>query len=308
MTGEPKTNTAGAVVEALAPRAGEDDRSRLILNNLPVPLLTIGPGNVIIDTNPAAEDFFELGFSQMRRMRLEELVAFGSPLVAVVADARERRAVVNEYRQTIALPRSAMERIVDIHVAALGGNAQELVIMLQERTMAEKMDRQLSHRDAARSVSALAAMLAHEIKNPLSGIRGAAQLLDADLTDAERPLTRLICDETDRIVKLVDRMEVFSDARPLECEAINIHEVLDHVKRVAEVGFARHIRFAEAYDPSLPPVLANRDQLVQVFLNLVKNAAEAVGPDAIDGEIELSTAYRHGVRLRAPGSREPVAL
>jgi two-component system, NtrC family, nitrogen regulation sensor histidine kinase GlnL len=283
-------------------------RSRHILNSLPLPLLTLGADNAILEANPAAEDFFELGFAQMRRLKLDDLVAFGSPLLTLIEDARRRHSVLNEYRLSLALPRIGQERVVDIHVAPLPQKAQELVIMLQERTMAEKMDRQLSHRGAARSVSALAAMLAHEIKNPLSGIRGAAQLLEADIGDDERALTRLICDETDRIVKLVDRMEVFSDARPLETEALNVHEVLGHVKRVAEAGFARHIRFVETYDPSLPHVLGNRDQLIQVFLNLVKNAAEAIGPDTVDGEIELTTAYRHGVRLRVPGSSEPVAL
>jgi two-component system nitrogen regulation sensor histidine kinase GlnL len=157
-----------------------------------------------------------------------------------------------------------------------------------------------------RSVSGLASMLAHEIKNPLSGIRGAAQLLESDLGDADRALTQLICEETDRIVRLVDRMEVFSDARPLDREQVNIHSVLDHVKRVAQSGFARHVRFVENYDPSLPPVYANRDQLIQTFLNLVKNAAEAIG-DAVDGEIELTTAFRPGVSLRTSGER-PVGL
>ena len=127
--------------------------------------------------------------------------------------------------------------------------------MLQERTIADKMDRQLTHRGAARSVIALAAMLAHEIKNPLSGIRGAAQLLEQSAGDDDRSLTTLICDETDRIVKLVDRMEVFADERPVEREPVNIHVVLDHVKRLAQSGFARHIKFVEEYDPSLPPVL-----------------------------------------------------
>ena len=117
--------------------------------------------------------------------------------------------------------------------------------MLQERTIADKMDRQLTHRGAARSVIALAAMLAHEIKNPLSGIRGAAQLLEQSASDDDRTLTRLICDEADRIVKLVDRMEVFADERPVEREPVNIHVVLDHVKRLAQSGFARHIKFVE---------------------------------------------------------------
>ncbi len=171
--------------------------------------------------------------------------------------------------------------------------------------MAEKIDRQLTHRSAARSVTGLASMLAHEIKNPLSGIRGAAQLLESSVNDEDRALTRLICDEADRIVKLVDRMEVFSDDRPIERAPVNIHGVLEHVKRLAQSGFARGVKFTEVYDPSLPPVYANRDQLVQVVLNLVKNAAEAVSGD---GEIQLATAYRPGVRLSVQGSADKVSL
>jgi two-component system nitrogen regulation sensor histidine kinase GlnL len=180
--------------------------------------------------------------------------------------------------------------------------------MLQERTIADKMDRQLTHRSAARSVIALAAMLAHEIKNPLSGIRGAAQLLEQAASSEDRMLTRLICDEADRIVTLVDRMEVFGDDRPVARGAVNIHSVLDHVKRLAQSGFARNIRFVEDYDPSLPPVLANQDQLIQVFLNLVKNAAEAVVDLGNDAEIQLSTAFRPGVRLSVPGKKSRVSL
>jgi two-component system nitrogen regulation sensor histidine kinase GlnL len=180
--------------------------------------------------------------------------------------------------------------------------------MLQERTIADKMDRQLTHRGAARSVIALASMLAHEIKNPLSGIRGAAQLLEQSAGDEDRPLTKLICEETDRIVKLVNRMEVFGDKRPVEREPVNIHVVLDHVKRLAQSGFARNVRFVEDYDPSLPPVFANRDQLVQVFLNLVKNATEAMGESVADAEVQLTTAFRPGVRLSVPGTDTRVSL
>jgi two-component system nitrogen regulation sensor histidine kinase GlnL len=183
-----------------------------------------------------------------------------------------------------------------------------VTLLLQERSIAEKMDRQWTHRNAARSVIALGAMLAHEIKNPLSGIRGAAQLLETSVGDDDRALTRLICDETDRIVKLVDRMEAFSDARPSTRESLNIHAVLDHVKRLAQAGFARHIRFVEVYDPSLPHVLGSRDLLIQVFLNLVKNASEAIGEESIDGEIILSTAYRAGVRLKSGAGGDPVSL
>jgi two-component system nitrogen regulation sensor histidine kinase GlnL len=157
-------------------------------------------------------------------------------------------------------------------------------------------------------VIALAAMLAHEIKNPLSGIRGAAQLLEQQASSEDRMLTRLICDEADRIVTLVDRMEVFGDDRPVARGPVNIHSVLDHVKRLAQSGFARNIRFVEDYDPSLPPVLANQDQLIQVFLNLVKNAAEAVIDLGSDAEIQLTTAFRPGVRLSVPGKKSRVSL
>jgi two-component system nitrogen regulation sensor histidine kinase GlnL len=281
----------------------------IVLNALPHPVLMVGADGKIADANVAAEAFFEVSMPLLRRHALRDLVPFGSPLLALIEQVRGRNAPVNEYRVDLSTPRNPGERVVDLHVAPVAERPGDVVVMLLERTIADKMDRQLTHRGAARSVIALAAMLAHEIKNPLSGIRGAAQLLEQSVEeDDDRTLTRLICDEADRIVKLVDRMEVFADERPVERAPVNIHVVLDHVKKLAQSGFARHIRFVEEYDPSLPPILANRDQLVQIFLNLVKNAAEAIGENAIDGEIHLTTAFRPGVRLSLPGSKTRVSL
>jgi len=281
----------------------------IVLNALPHPVLMVGADGKIADANVAAEAFFEVSMPLLRRHALRDLVPFGSPLLALIEQVRGRNAAVNEYRVDLSTPRNPGERVVDLHVAPVAERPGDVVVMLLERTIADKMDRQLTHRGAARSVIALAAMLAHEIKNPLSGIRGAAQLLEQSVQeDDDRTLTRLICDEADRIVKLVDRMEVFADERPVERAPVNIHVVFDHVKKLAQSGFARHIRFVEDYDPSLPPILANRDQLVQVFLNLVKNAAEAIGESAIDGELHLTTAFRPGVRLSLPGSKTRVSL
>jgi two-component system nitrogen regulation sensor histidine kinase GlnL len=279
-----------------------------VLNSLPHPVLVIAPDGRIDDANVAAEAFFEVSVPLLRRNAIRDLVPFGSPLLALIEQVRNRQAAVNEYRVDLSSPRLSGERIVDLHVAPVPEQPGFVVVMLQARTIADKMDRQLTHRGAARSVIALAAMLAHEIKNPLSGIRGAAQLLEQSAGEEDRTLTRLICDEADRIVKLVDRMEVFADERPVAREQVNIHAVLEHVKRLAQSGFGRHIKFVEEYDPSLPPVFANRDQLVQVFLNLVKNAAEAIGEGAGDGEIHLTTAFRPGVRLSLPGSKARVSL
>jgi two-component system nitrogen regulation sensor histidine kinase GlnL len=278
-----------------------------VLNALPLPVILVAADGKITYANVAAETFFEVSSALLRRHSLAELVPFGSPLLALVDQVRSRNAAVNEYRVDLGTPRNPGDRLVDLYVAPLPEREAHVVVMLQERTIADKMDRQLTHRGAARSVIALAAMLAHEIKNPLSGIRGAAQLLEQSAADDDRPLTRLICDEADRIVKLVDRMEVFADERPVARAPVNIHVVLEHVKKLAQSGFARHIRFVEEYDPSLPPVLANRDQLIQVFLNLVKNAAESIG-DTADGEIQLTTAFKPGVRLSLPGAKTRVSL
>lgn len=278
-----------------------------VLNALPNPVLMIAPDGRISEANDAAQNFFQASAAFMSRHQLSHFVPFGSPLLELINQVRDRQAPVSEYRVDVSSPRIGPDKVVDIYAGPVIDEPGSVVLMLQERTMADKIDRQLTHRGAARTVTGLAAMLAHEIKNPLSGIRGAAQLLEQSCDDQDRALTRLICDEADRIVKLVDRMEVFSDERPIEREAVNIHTVLDHVKRLAQSGFARQVKFIEEYDPSLPPVLANRDQLVQVFLNLVKNATEALG-DQADAEITLTTAYRPGVRLSVPGSRDKVTL
>src|SRR5580704_1197079 len=279
-----------------------------VLNALAQPLLTVDAQGLVIDVNVAAETFFDMGRGMLARSRLTDLIPSDSPVLDLVAEALSNRATVNGYKIDISTPRTGNRNAVDVFIAPLPQPSEVVAIMLQERAIAEKIDRQLTHRSAARSVTALGVMLAHEIKNPLSGIRGAAQLLEASASDEDRALTQLICEETDRIVKLVDRMESFSDERPVQRESLNIHAVLDHVKRLALAGFARHIRFREIYDPSLPHVLASRDQLIQVFLNLVKNAAEAIGDEGFDGEIMLSTAYRPGVRLRSSGSLDPVGL
>ena len=288
-------------------KSGRDDTSAQMLDALPLPVIAIQPDGRIETANGAAEAFFQASMAVLRRHRIEDLVPFGSPLLALIAQVREREAPVAEYHVDLGHPKIGGERLVDLYAAPLPDKPGNVVIMLQARTRAEKIGRQLTSRGAARTVTGLAAMLAHEIKNPLSGIRGAAQLLEQSVGEEDRALTRLITEEADRIVKLVDRMEVFSDERPVEREAVNIHAVLDHVKRLARSGFARNIQIVEEYDPSLPPVNANRDQLVQVFLNLVKNAAEAIG-DAPDGEIVLTTAFRPGIRLSMPGSRDRVSL
>ncbi len=286
------------------PRTGLDR----VAQALPNPILVIGPDGAISDANAAAEGFFDMSLSFLQRTGVDRLCGPNSALANLVRQAREAGTSFNIYRVDLGSPRQPGERLADVHAGPLPEVPGAVVVMIHERTIADKFNRQLSHRGAVRSISALAAMLAHEIKNPLSGIRGAAQLLDSAVSDEDRVLTQLIRDETDRIVKLVDRFEMFSDGGAPAMEPVNIHVVLDHVRNLARSGFARHIRITVDYDPSLPPILCNKDQMIQVLLNLVKNAAEAIGSGSPDGEIQLTTAYRAGVRIAVPGSGERVRL
>ena len=278
-----------------------------ILNALPHPVIVIDAEGYFVFANSDAEQFFSAGASHLMKRQLTDFVPSDSPLFALIDQVRGERSRISEYRVDVSSPRLGGERLVDLYVSMLVDDPDNVVIMIQLRSIADKMDRQLTHRSAARSVTGLAAMLAHEIRNPLSGIKGAAQLLETAASDEDRILTQLIQEESDRIVKLVDRMEVFSDQRPIERSAVNIHSVLEHVKTLAKSGFARGLKFSEIYDPSLPYVFANRDQLVQVFLNLIKNASEAINGQP-DGEIKLYTAFRPGVRLSVPGTKQRVTL
>ncbi|MFZ4808680.1 MAG: two-component system sensor histidine kinase NtrB [Hyphomicrobiaceae bacterium] len=305
MSNDARTSTLSKPVAAAQRRPVEHD---LLLAAVPHPILVLSGDNGVVYANPAAEQFISVSQAVLKRQRLDDLVAFGCPLLALVEQVRRTEATVNEYGVEVLMPRVDGVKLVDVFSGPLPEQPGLIMLMLQQRSMAQMIERQLTHRAAARSVSGMAAVLAHEIKNPLSGIRGAAQLLEPVLGDEDRALTQLICAESDRIRKLVDRMEVFGDERPLALEPVNIHDVLNHVRRIGETGFARSVTIVENYDPSLPMVPGNRDKLVQAFLNLMKNAAEAIQEQNDAGRIVLTTAFRPGIRMTVPGTGTRVSL
>ncbi len=309
MTAPPAPTDLSTARLAPARRHIEHD---ILLGALPHPILVLAEDERVLFANAAAESFFDTSQAMLKRLTLAEILHAQSPLVSLVDQVRRTGATVNEYGVEIGMPRQSAARDLARAVDVFGGPMPDqpglVVLMLQQRSVAQMIERHVSQRQAARSVSGMASILAHEIKNPLSGIRGAAQLLEPALSEEDRTLARLIIDETSRIRALVDRMEVFGDERPLEKEPVNIHAVLDHVKRLSQTGFAAGVRIAEEYDPSLPSIPANRDKLVQAFLNLVKNAAEALEEATEGGRIVIRTAFRPGVRLTVPGSTVRVSL
>ncbi|HEY0421017.1 MAG TPA: ATP-binding protein [Acetobacteraceae bacterium] len=288
------------VLRAIERHESRPQDSAALLGALPVAVVLLDADNRFRFVNPAAEQFLGISAASLRQLGLADLVPVDNPVFLLIEQVRRHDVTISDHDMTLDSPRLRKTGIT-VQGAPVPEEPGCVLLSLQDASAARALDRQLTFRSAARSVAGMAAILAHEVKNPLSGIRGAAQLLEASVAESDRELTVLIRDEADRIRALVDRMEVFGE-KPIERGAVNIHRVLEHVRRLAQTGFASHLRFQEVYDPSLPPVHGNRDQLVQVLLNLVKNAAEAATEAGPAGEITLSTAYQHGMRLAVPNS------
>ncbi len=283
----------------------EHSLSYNILNSLTDPVFVVGPDKTIVFVNQAAEQFLQSSKIVLVGSHLSTHFSDDSQIIHLIEQTQREESSVAEYGVRLETPRIGTH-LVTVVISPMHDRSGFSVVTLQQQSIARKIDHQLVHRNAARSITAMGAMLAHEVKNPLSGIRGAAQLLELSAGEDDRQLTKLICDEADRIVTLVDRIEMFSDTRPMERDAVNIHEVLAHVRLLAETGFGQNVKFAEKYDPSLPDVYGNRDLLIQAFLNLIKNAVEALGKEG--GEVILSTSYQQGVRMRLQGGKDPMDL
>lgn len=280
------------------PRAAD---ATAVLAAMPVSVVLLDQDNRFRFVNQAAEQFLGISAAGLSQLRLNDLLPPDNPVFLLIEQVRSGEVTVVDHDLNLESPR-LNKRGITVQGSPLPEEPGAIVLVMQDASAARSLDRQLAFRGAARSVTGMAAILAHEVKNPLSGIRGAAQLLESSVGPADRELAELIRDEADRIRDLVDRMEAFGE-KPIARTAVNIHRVLEHVRKLAQSGFAAHVRFQEQYDPSLPPVWANRDQLVQVVLNLVKNAAEAVTQSAVKHpEIVLSTGFQHGMRVAIPGS------
>jgi two-component system nitrogen regulation sensor histidine kinase GlnL len=278
-----------------------------ILAALPHAVVVLNEQDLFCSVNYAAEEFFGSSAALMLNSNLTDILPVDHPIFLLIERARRDGLTVAEHDLVLEGPRLS-RRGCSVQAAPILDVPGYIVLTLQDESAARALDQQMSARNAARSITGMAAILAHEVKNPLSGIRGAAQLLETSAPAADRELAVLIRDEADRIRAMVERMETFGEKK-LERQAVNIHRVLEHVRRLAGSGFASGIRIVESYDPSLPHVHGNRDQLIQILLNLIKNAAESIaGMDRPDGEIQLATGFQHGVRLSATSGRSRANL
>jgi two-component system nitrogen regulation sensor histidine kinase GlnL len=262
--------------------------------SLPVPAFLLDPGDMISEINPAAESFLNASARSVRGAPVFDTLAIDADLDDAFKRVRSDQSSLFMNNVDVGTGNAAPVNC-NIQIAPMSGMPGFVLVLMEMRGLAARLGRSHSVKSAAKSAIGMAEMLAHEIKNPLAGITGAAQLLSMNLAGEDLELTDLIVAESRRIVKLLEQVEQFGNLRPPQRRAVNIHDLLDRARKSAAVGFGAHMTFVEDYDPSLPSTWVDGDQMVQVFLNLLKNASEAC---AAGGTIRLRTFYEQSLRLR----------
>ncbi len=275
-------------------------------SSLPVPGILIGPADQIISINSAAEGFFNASDKAMHGTPVWDAVAIDAPIEDSFARARSQGTPLFVNDVDVGSGHRAPLQCA-VQIAPLVGKPGHMLLLISPRELAGRMTQNFSVKSAAKSAIGMAEMLAHEIKNPLAGITGAAQLLSMNLGQEDLELTDLIVTESRRIVKLLEQVEQFGNLSEPDSQPVNIHDVLDRARRSALLGFGAHMKIIEQYDPSLPYAYGDPDQLLQVILNLIKNASEAAGDKG--GTIRLRTYFEHSFRLRrADGGGQSLPL
>jgi two-component system nitrogen regulation sensor histidine kinase GlnL len=276
--------------------------------SLPLPAILISPTRTILDVNPPAETFLNASARSLIGQPLLDRLSIDAPMEDALARVHAHESPLFIAEADVTTGERAPVQCA-LQMAPLQDSPGCVLLLISPREIAERLGRSMQVTSAAKSAIGMAEMLAHEIKNPLAGISGAAQLLAMGLGPEDLELTDLIVEETRRIVKLLEQVEQFGNLRPPARRAVNIHDALDRARRSALVGYGAHMNIIEDYDPSLPATYADNDQLMQVFLNLLKNASEAAGPKG--GTIRLHTFYDHSLRRRrkdGSGSTLPLQI
>ncbi len=274
--------------------------------SLPTPAVVISPEDLVQDANPAAEGYFNASAKAIIGVPVWDLVAVDYPLEDAFLRARNSNTALFVNDVDVGSGQRAPRKSA-LQIAPLQGMPGYMLMMISARELTDRVTQNHSVKSAAKSAIGMAEMLAHEIKNPLAGITGAAQLLSMNLTADELELTDLIVAESRRIVKLLEQVEQFGNLSEPARGPVNLHDVLDRARRSALLGFGARMKIIEDYDPSLPLALGDKDQLVQVVLNLLKNASEAA--DEGGGTIRLRTFFEHSFRMRrADGSGQSLPL
>ena len=267
--------------------------------SIPLPSIVLNEDDIVVEVNPPGEGFLNASSKSLKNRSIWELINIGASLEESYKKVKKFNSPL--FVTDVKVGANGREPIpCNIQIAPIIGHDGSTILLIAPREIAGRISQSKSVKAAAKSAIGMAEMLAHEIKNPLAGITGAAQLLSMGLSTADLEITDLIVAETRRILTLLEQVEQFGNLKPIAPKPLNIHDVIDRARRSAQLGFSAHINFKEEYDPSLPLVYGDPDQLLQVFLNLIKNASEA---QPNNGNIKLRTYFEHSFKLRrADGS------
>ena len=280
-----------------------------VINSITFPIIIIDKQKLINMVNSAAEDFFKLSSKVLVGKSIEGILPFSSPILSLIDNSLNTETTFKEYKVDLSTPISGSHKDIDVEVTPVIGSDNYYQIILIEGFNEKKLILQNENQKNKIAMSNMSQILAHEVKNPLAGIRGAAQILEKNIESNEIVMTDLIINEVDRIKRLVDNLQVFDASIPIDLKPINIHSILRHVKEVMINSSEKKIKIIEEFDPSIPDVIGNGDQLIQVFINLIKNSIEAFSDESdSDNEIILSTNYEHGFIIKEKSSEEKVKL
>lgn len=267
-------------------------------SSLPLPAILVGADDCIIDINPAAESFLMASNKALCGGMIWDHIHVNAPIGDAFQRARKTKTALYVNEVDVGTGARAPTQC-NLQVAPFLGREDHMLVLISSLEIAGRVTQGNSVKSAAKSAIGMAEMLTHEIKNPLAGITGAAQLVSMNLQGDDLELTDLIVEESNRIVRLLDQVEQLGDLSPPDLQPINLHDVLGRARRSALVGFGAHMTILEDYDPSLPLAYGDLDQLVQVVLNLLKNASQAADPAG--GTIRIRTYFEHSYRLKREG-------
>lgn len=266
------------------------------LDIIPLPMMIITGSGSVVSANSASQDLFSSSDKVLKRSNLFEIVKPSAVIKSLIERAIDTGVSASALEVNLLGP-NLVELEADIMVSPTNVDGQ-LSLIFWPRNTASGLNSQRNANEKDKSFGQIGRALAHEVKNPLAGIRGAAQLLMLDANENQKPLAKLIIEETDRVHRLMDRVESLGLDTKVPLKPLNIHSILERVVQLAENGFAADLNISRQFDVSLPNIMGEPDRLTQIFLNLAKNAAEAAKEKGSAGQIIFSTAYRHGQKLR----------
>ncbi|MDC0456693.1 ATP-binding protein [Alphaproteobacteria bacterium] len=278
-----------------------------ILNELRTPVFLVNKHNNVVYLNAIGEEFFGYSGNLIIGKSIYNLIPKDSPISNLLTRVRKFKHGLTEDSldfSNINFP----NRRVRAHIVPLSLQSNQIMIQLSELTVSEMFQSQRINSKMSKSFSCMIDMLMHELKNPIAGIKGASQLIESDLNSDKniKELTTLIDVESDRIVSLLNRMEqINNNSITTDYQFLNVHEILNHCKRVAQNSFGLNIKFIESFDPSLPYLFANKDLLIQILINILKNSCEA---SFNNGKIKIKTSFNSDKKISFSHEEIPLSL